>query len=97
MLRSNCPESYKEFLNSYFFSTYRRVGLEFFLTVNSETIHLRKKVPSSFRKHELSILISCLSELAQWIAFHTSAFHVYDHEFDRTNYGEADTKSFDWK
>ena len=45
MIRSNCPESHKEFLDSYFFSLRKHV--EFFQTVTSETI-LKKEATKQF-------------------------------------------------
>ena len=58
LVSSNCLESYNEFLDSYFL-TKKSFRLKFFWTVTSETI-FKKKQPSSFCKHELSIFISCL-------------------------------------
>ena len=46
------------------FSAYGSVFLEFFQTAISET-NLRKKQPSSFRKHKLIIFTSCLSNLVE--------------------------------
>ena len=41
MRRSKCPESYQKFLASYFFNL-RNICLDFFQTVTSETILMKK-------------------------------------------------------
>ena len=58
MIRSNCSESYNEFLESYFFNQ----GKYLFRIFPDSHFwnHERKKQPLSFCKHELSIFICCL-------------------------------------
>ena len=59
MIRSSCPESYNEFLDSYFFNL-RKCLFRIFPDSHFIKLYLRKKQPFSFRKNELSIFISCL-------------------------------------
>ena len=59
MIITNCPESYNEFLDCYFFNL-QKWFLEFCQTVTSETI-LKEKLPSSFRKNEPSIFFCLLA------------------------------------
>ena len=80
MIESNCPESYDEFLNSYFLNLRWHLLVIFleslFLNHNCETSNL----PIFLNTNLVFLLPTCATNsLVKWIAFQTSICHVCDH------------------